>query len=211
MYNRSFLRNMDLLRREILKTKNREQSDIWLEVKDFMLTGHYSSYKQCSELVRMSLSGYDDSYIARSFNIEEGTVRIHKRNISNELYALFGKDFFELFDNFSSNKKQIISRVGYAKCFDKSSTDLLPDVIPAMVSTSVGLEEPLESINLDSCHREISFLVRHSLSKIKEEFRSLDLLKLEYLIGVLNRKSGTVEDRRELLALLIKGGNETND
>lgn len=211
MYNRSFLRNMDLLRREIVKTKNKEQGDIWLEVKDFVLSGRYSSYKQCSELVEMVLSGYNDSYIARSFNIEEGTVRIHKRNISNELYAIYGKDFFELFDNFSSNKKQIISRVSYAKCFDKGSNDLLPDIISAMVSTSIGVEEPLDFIDLDSCHKEISFLVRHSLSKIKEEFKGLDILKLEYLIKVLNRKSGTVNDRQELLALLIKGGNVTND
>ena len=211
MYNRSFFRNMDLLRKEIVKTKNKEKGDIWLEVKDFILTGCYSSYKQCSELVGMVLSGYSDSYIARNFNVEENTVRIHKRNISNELYALFGKDFFDLFENFQSNKKLILARLNNAKYCDKSFNDLLPDVISALVSTSIGIEEPLDYIDLNSCHKEISFLVRHSLDKIKGEFRGLDVLKLEYLTRVLNRKSGTVNDRQELLALLIEGGNITND
>lgn len=210
MYNKSFFRNMGLLKKQIVGSKNKEQGDIWLEVRSFMLSGCYSSYKQCKDLVSMIMSGYNDSYIARSFNVEETTVRIHKRNVSNDLYNLFGNDFFDLFEDFSSNKEEIKLRLVSAKLCNSGANDLLPDVISAMVSSSIGIEEPLNNIDLNSCHREISFLVRHSLDKIRNEFKGLDTLKVEYLLRVLNGKAGSAKDRQELITLLYKE-DKTND
>lgn len=210
MYTKSFFRSMNLLKKQIVSERNKEEGDIWLEVKDLMVSGSYSTYKQCKEFVTMVMSGYNDSYIARNFNIEEPTVRIHKRKISNELYSLFGKDFFDLFDNFSANKETIKARLINAKSCNITSNDLVPDIITALVATSINAEEPLSSIDLGFCHKEISFLVRHSLKKIREEFKDLDVLKLEYLLRVLNRQTGSAKDRQEIITLLYKG-DTTND
>lgn len=209
MYSKGFYRNMILLKKEISQRRDKEGAEVWLHIKSVLEKGGFSSYKRAGELSSLILNGFKDSYIARNFGVEESTIRIHKRNLSKELYDLFGDDFFELFDNFKMNKDEINSRIYVAEHSGSVAFDLIIDEIQTLLNAKLeenrmvkDFKPEEETISFDSCNAEISFLVRHSKSKIKDELNALNMDKLAYLVGILNLKCGSSKERYELLSLL---------
>lgn len=201
-YSKNFFRCMKECKDAIFKSKNSDAGKIWLEVKKFVETGKYTSYKRADELVKLILGGYTDKYIANSLGIGETTVRIHKRNLSNDLYGLFGIDFFDLLADYDNNRELVGSRMISVRNVDVKSTDLFPEDLLALVnSTSVT---DISELDIDSCRAEVSYLLKHSLTSLKTDFKKVNVDKLNYLLGIINCTKGTPKDRYYLLSLLLK-------
>ena len=211
MYKISFYRAMKLAKEDIASKKDKPAGELWLRVKDFMVAGNFSKYKKAGQLSKSILEGYSDSYTARVLGVEESTVRVHINNLSKELYNLFGNDFFDLLKDYSTNKKEIERRLTGVETVQLSSRDVLPEELLILITKSPRFGTSLEKndIDLSSCHAEISFLMRHSNSKLKSELSTLSIEKLNYLLDLIDLKVDATA-RGELLALLINKEEQVN-
>lgn len=207
MYNIGFLRAMSLAKEDIAKRKDKPAGEAYLTLKKFLEQGSYSTYKKAGLLATHVLGGYSDSYTARALDISEATLRVHKRNISIELYNLFGEDFFELLSNYTENKQEILNRLSIISTFNLSSRDILPEELLVILSSLKGGCNNLtdDDVSISACEREISYLVRHSLNLAKRELESLDTDKLIYLINLLD-KNIEAKNRGELLSKIYEEG-----
>lgn len=208
-YNKNFFINMKDCKDCISRQRNAEAGKVWLSVKSFAESGVYSSYKKSSDLVKLILGGYNDSYIATNLGIEQPTVRIHKRNISNELYFILGYDFFDLLKSYNENKEEVSVRMSSIDNFNLKTTDLVSEDIIALVNSSTI--SPIKSIDLDECKKELSFLSKYSITSIKRDCRSLDLNKLHYILGVIDSSVGNSKDRSYIINLLTGGSLENGN
>ena len=94
-----------ICRDRIYEKKDRAAADVYILVKDFVESGKYSRCRRASELITMQLRGYNDRNIAERYNISAETVRVERRQISNELWSIFGIDFFDRLLNYKENKE----------------------------------------------------------------------------------------------------------
>ena len=209
MYTTNFLRNMMLLKIDITKRRNKEEGEAWLEVKDILVNSSNWSYKKGGELCSLTLEGYKSSYVARTLGISENTLRVQKKVISDEIYGVMGADFFELFDNFKANKKEIYDRIYIGRNLRSTSDNLLVDGVQRLIvnkinsSVDSNVYASSGEVDLSACNAEVSFLVRHSNARVKEELNSLDMVKLGYVMGILNSPSkGLPKERCEILKLM---------
>jgi len=207
MNNIGFFRAMLLAKEDIARRKDKPAGETYLKVRKFIEGGSYSTYKKADILATSVLGGYSDSYTARTLDVSETTLRVHKSNLSKELYILFGDDFFDLLRNYAENKKELLSRLNITSTFNLSSRDILPEELLVVVSNlKVGEQKLTEKdIPISSCEKEISFLVRHSLTLAKKEIYSLDTRKLLYLIDIIDKNTETT-GRGELLSKLYEEG-----
>lgn len=207
-YKRGFYRSMIIAKQKIAEKKDRRAGEVWLEVKDILEMGYFSSYKKAGQLSSLILNGYSDEYISKHFGIEEPTVRVTKRKLSIELYKLFGEDFFDLLLNYNENSREISKRMYIAKNLNKSAVDLIPEEVLTLVNGSLLGKEPKATFDMKDCSKELSFLLSHSKLKLREEVQRLDKEKLSYLLNMLDGKNGTSSDRFDLLYLFkTKEGN----
>lgn len=209
-YSKNFFRCMKECKSIIALNRDTEAGKVWLSVKTFAESGDYSSYKKASALVKLVIGGYSDTYIADSLGIEEATVRIHKRNISNELYKLLGNDFFDLLKDYNANKKEIDIRLSNIKNFNLKSSDVLPSEVLAFVNRST-VTNPINYIDLKECKSELSFIVRHSTSAMQRGAAGLDINKLHYLLSIIDSNLGTPDDRCYVLNLMTGGKLENEN
>lgn len=208
MYKKNFYKEVRELKSSVLKNRNREEGEFWLELKNFLLECNYTSYKDAKELVSLYLEGYNDFSIASTIGVEEGTIRSHKRNLSNILYNMFGEDFFTLFENFSKNKLELKRRLSLVKHIS-SSRDYINSSFPldivSLIRGTVADEPSDISFDLADCRKEVRFLSRYNLKNIKRELDMLDKAKLGYLVGLLEGKKGLDNNLYDLFNS-IEGG-----
>ena len=219
MYRKNFYSNMKSLKNTVAEKRNRDAAEIWLRVEKLLLDVNYSTYKNAKELVMLTMSGYNDEAIAIKLGISEDTVRWNKKCLSDELYIIFGEDFFELFDNFIVNKPVIEARVLTASISLTNTDGLLKRVLPLdiiMVMSNMYTIDKGDTdfnLSLSDCKSELNFLIRHSKSSIISELELLDESKLRYIVGLLSNSKGNYEDKFKLLGLLglIGEVSEEND
>lgn len=183
---RSFFYNLDKTMSDAQINKNMNLYRLCNDVKSYILEGSFTNYKKVNTLLRYW--GDPDSYVAEMTGMKEGTVRVTRRNLSNELYELFGYDFFNAISSGDDEAiREGLYRLSLARkdiCADKY---LYRELIDSIVYGS----NPKESIDLNSCSFEIQFLAKHSKKAIEEEMAMLDKDKLMYLIRMLNNEVDT--------------------
>ena len=188
-YRKNFGSEMKRLKKDIFKRKNKEEGVYWIEVNKFILEGRYSSYKNIQEFVRLLMDDYSIEAISVKLNIQESTVRVQRKNVSDTLYNIFGDDFFEWFNDFYENKEKLYKVLFLAKSTVSSNyiSNLIPVEVQSIVS-DVTKDSP-SIYSLDDAYvdykKEINFLVRHSLNNIKRECSELDPIRLSSLMHIL--------------------------
>lgn len=183
---RSFFYNLDKTIEYAQVENNKELYKFCYEVKNFIIGGSFTRYKKVSTL--MSYWGEPDSFVAKMTGMKESTIRVTRRNLSNELYEQFGYDFFSLVQIGDKNSiKEGTYRFDLAKKEISSGNFLYRELID-QISRGVFIEE---AIDIKSCALEIQFLVRHSKKAIEKEIEMLDKNKLAYLIKMLDNEVDT--------------------
>ena len=186
---RSFFYNLDKTLEDAKISNNTNLYRLCSDVKGFVCKGTFTRYKKVNILLRYW--GEPDSYVAKMTGMKEGTVRVTRRNLSNELYELFGYDFFTVIrPGDSSSIKEGLYRLSLAKKDISSSDYLYRELIDDIMYGS----NTLEGINIDSCSLEIQFLLKHSKKAVQEEMAMLDKNKLAYLIKMLDNEEGSFPD-----------------
>lgn len=204
---RSFFKNMLLAKDRIGEEKDYNAGLYYKNLEMFVTEGKYTSYRGATKMSRLLLNGYGDSYIANYFGITETTVRVHRRDMSCELYKLFGNNFFDLLKEFTKNKEILEDRMFVAHSSDYDRRSFVLSEVINFVATSGATCEELD-VTVNDCPMELSFLMRYGIQAIKEEMKDLDLKKLDYLFKVLDGELGDINEKSTLLNLLRKVGND---
>lgn len=202
---KNFVATMMICRGRIYEKKDRAAADVYILVKDFVESGKYSRCRRASELVTMQLRGYNDKNIAERYNISTETVRVERRQISNELWSIFGLDFFDRLLNYRENKEYINKCLMGIKSFDiRLAGTVLGEVIKESKFAYNDFENGFErsevsAYNSEDMQDEVDFLRRYSYAFLEEDLKRVDLGKLHYLLEVLDGNKGTFIDRAELI------------
>lgn len=196
---RSFFYNLDKTMSDARINRNNELYKLCDDVKQYVLEGSFTNYKKAKML--LSYWGEPDSFVTSMTGMKEGTVRVTRRNLSNELYELFGYDFFNAIA--IGDKKAIsegVYRLGLVKKDISSDKFLYREFINDIFRGS----EYNDDIDIKSCAMEIQFLLKHSKSSIEKELELLDKDKLAYLIRMLNNESGSISNIHKLVRCFEK-------
>lgn len=187
---RSFFKAMLGCRVVIYEKRDRAAADVYSSVEKFLKEGHYSSYRKANELATLRLGKYSEEAIAAQLGISQGTVRTHTRNVSAELYQLFGSNFFDLLSNYAENRLTVDSVMYRVKHQNKMAVSyVLSDVISAIKDRSTVSKE----FQLCDCSQELDFLCRYSRSFLDSVLSEVDVDKLAYLLDVLDGRRGSPE------------------
>lgn len=196
---RSFFYNLDKTMSDARINRNNELYKLCDDVKQYVLEGSFTNYKKVKML--LSYWGEPDSFVTSMTGMKEGTVRVTRRNLSNELYELFGYDFFNAIA--IGDKKAIsegVYRLGLVKKDISADKFLYREFINDIFRGS----EYNDDIDIKSCAMEIQFLLKHSKSSIEKELELLDKDKLAYLIRMLNNESGSISNIHKLVRCFEK-------
>lgn len=196
---RSFFYNLDSVLADSQKSHNKELYSLCYDVKQFVMQGTFTNYKKVKTI--LGYWGETDSYTAAMTGMKEGTIRVTRRNLSNELYELFGYDFFNVIA--IGDKKAIADgryRLGLASKDISADKFLYREIIDTINRNSNYNDD----IDIKSCSMEIQFLIRHSRSSVNKELEMLDKDKLAFLIRMLNNESGSINNIYNLVRCFEK-------
>lgn len=199
-YKKNFLTKMLILKDEIVASRNKEEAQDYIELKNFTNSCCYFNYKHSVKLVNSYLSGKPTEDIAVMLGITASVCRDHLKEASDNLYKIFGDDFFELFSDYSSNKQEIKNRIHYASFMVKGSSQFIfPDVI---ASIPVSKTSTRRMFTVYECREELEFLLRYSRPVMQEALSSLNTEKLNFILRVMDGEDGTQDERFNIIKIL---------
>lgn len=189
----------------IIKKRDKASAEAYLNLRKFLETEKYSSCKKANEIAKLTLDGYDVHYIASYFGKSYDTIRTEKRRISDELWKMFPKDFFERFEDFSKNQTFINGCLSSLGSFNLTSDKILFLELVNTVRTKSGLSYD-GKFDYALFREELQFLKLYSKLFIDSDLENVDISKLKYLLDVLDGRSGSIFEKGEILKI-IKGGD----
>lgn len=196
---RSFFYKLDKVLMDARINRNDELYNLCYDVKEYILEGSFTRYKKVNLL--LTYWGETDSYTASMTGMKEGTIRVTRRNLSNELYELFGYDFFNII---SLGDKKAISEGRYRLGLVKKDIRADKFLYRELLGDIDGGSDVDDDVDIKSCAMEIQFLIKHSRNTIKKELTMLDSKKLAYLIRMLNNESGSIMNIHNLVRCFEK-------
>ena len=197
----NFIKLLKKCKEEIYERKDKEAARVFLKVKEYVLDGKYSTLRVAPKLVSLMMDGLSDDCISSAFSVSESRVRVMKKQVSDELYRVFGTDFFDLLVDYgsASSKEEVDKRL----CIANHVNDNICDYVPDFVISSIDAcsKRVIRDISLEDCEDEICFLLKHSKKALSNEIQELEDTKLCFLLGVLN---GNIADRGQERIELIQ-------
>lgn len=199
VYSKSFFKEMRRVKKRIEEERNVQAGRLYVKVEKFVLNCSYSSYKYAKTLVKLFLEGRSEKEISEVMGISEVTVRYHElTSLSNKLYSIYGKDFFNLMKDFYENKEELRRRVLYVDCVEKNKYDYCVSNVISEAKEDYS-DLCLSTYDIKDCSKELDFILKYSIKSIKEEMKQLDKDKLNYLLSVIDGEAGSVTDRCNLI------------
>lgn len=196
---RSFFYNLDSVISDSQNTHNKELYSLCYDVKQFVMEGTFTNYKKVKTI--LGYWGEPDSYVSKMTGMKEGTVRVTRRNLSNELYEIFGYDFFNII---SVGDSKAISDGRYRLDLASKNISANKYLYQEFINTVTNGSVLDDSIDIKSCAMEIQFLIKHSRNSIEKELEMLDKDKLAFLIRMLNNESGSITNIYNLVRCFEK-------
>ena len=204
----NFFSEMLKCKRYIYDHKDRGAALAFKEVQRFVETGKYSSCKKAAEIGKRLLAGYSKDEIAQLFNLSPETIRTNKKNMSAELWLLFPSDFFDRLCDYANNRDYIKSCLYSISTYDVTSDKIvLLDVLREISNRSDGIDS--FDYSLQELGNELDFLLRYSKGFLENEFASVDIDKLAYILKVLDKKKVSPSLKRsDVVKILMSNEKE---
>lgn len=203
MREKSFYKSLVEAKASAVEQKNTIAVNLINRVSKYILRGSFSSYKKAGTISRLFLDGASDPFVALTLGISESTVRVQRRNLSKELYFLFGNDFFDILKELPASKVAVSRRIYLVESMNKEPEELFFVEFLSLLKGSV-LSVDTSEVDIKECGKEISFLVNNSRAFIGKELSALKPENLGYLLGVIEGNRGTESDRFNLLRLITE-------
>lgn len=196
----NFLKCLRDAKSDALQRKDHGMATIIMEINNFVRGCSYTSCKIGKRVLECITNGQPDKEIALSLGVTEERVRGVRKQLSDELYAIYGTDIFELISEYRQNYEVIRNRLDYALHFSDGVHNLVcSEVIRGMYSYG---KKSAKSYDLRECSEELDFLIKYSVKNIENNLGLVDKDKLAYLFEVLNGTKGSRDDRIKLMKSL---------
>lgn len=176
---------------------DQERVEFLSELKGYIQSGICISYK--NKMQYLPLWGEKSVDVAKILGVNPGTVRGARSLMSDELYRLFGIDFFTVLEK---DLKAAVRRF-YVIQHSRGTKETLfiPGFSQLLPQLDVNVD--VEGVGFKDCRKEAEFLKRYTKKEIEKEFAGLDQKKLCYVLSLLDGESG-VKDRFNLFWYLLK-------
>lgn len=164
------------------------------ELKGYIQFGSCISYK--NKMQYLPLWGEKSVDVAKILGVNPGTVRGARSLMSEELYGLFGRDFFTVLekDLKAAVRRFYVIQHNRETLFIPGFSQLLPQF---------DAEFDIDGVSFKDCRKEAEFLKKYTKKGIEKEFAGLDQKKLCYVLSLLGEENG-VKDRFNLFWYLLK-------
>ena len=201
---------------DLLDKKGGSDVDIRLEVldalKDFVYAGNYTKYRSKGSLLDYERIGTKTKLIAKNMNMTAEAVRLARKRVSDDLYAILGGDVIERI--VSGAISECLSVRQSIEVYDYAYTTydfLLEETIDCL--KNYYTESRKEKFELTGCMDELAFLSMFTLKRLGLIVNKLDKDKLNYVIQVIKGKGDCSEgDRLQVLKYItsVKSMRDSN-
>lgn len=183
----NFFRTLDTSIKDCSSSGDVASLAILERLKMYLSTGNFSSYSRAKELISVNgLSWKEASYVLK---IKPDTVKRARYVLSEEVWNIVGKDFFDRLKE---------GDLAYCDSIVESlHVEEIVSPIPLDVSKlirSLASEEDLNSIGsvteLSAYSKELDFLVGVSEPMVRAKVSNLDIGRLLALLGILDGSLG---------------------
>lgn len=202
----NFFSEMLKCKKKIYDKRDRVLADKFIILQEFVESGVYSSCKKADEIAKLTLKGYNAHVLAEHFNLAYDTIRTEKRLISNELWKIFPKNFFEKFLEYRENKQYIDDCFYSMGVHDLTSDDFL--LLDVKRSINHINNNTFEVFDIKDLTYEIEFLQRYSKTFFNSDLSNVDKEKLMYIIDILDGKKVNASLRTDIIKELQGGSSK---
>jgi hypothetical protein len=179
---------IDSVEKSAKNSGNKEQLELAMETKNFVKTT--SIIKRKNWDVIRNFWNKPDTLIAERTGIKESNIRGIKKQVSDQIIALLGKDFISnMVVGSPEGVKDCKYRLSVLQENKKVSNFFPYEFVDAVQNASVEID-----FETRDCKAELDFLKRFSLPSFTKQLQELDPDKVAYLLRVLDRQAGTYEE-----------------
>lgn len=184
---------------DLLDKKGGSDVDIRLEVldalKDFVYAGNYTKYRSKGSLLDYERIGTKTKLIAQNMNMTAEAVRLARKRVSDDLYAVLGEDVIERI--VSGAISECLSVRQSIEVYDYAYTTydfLLEETMDCLDNAYIG--DGKEEFELTDCMDELAFLSMFTLVRLDWIVDKLDTDKLNYIIRLVKGRGSYPEGNR---------------
>ena len=169
------------------------------ELKDFVYGGSYTKYRSKQILLEHEMIGSSSKVIAKRMKISEEAVRLARKRVSDDLYAVLGEDVVERITLGKIHDcKSVYNNIQTIKYMYHINDFLLDSVMDCLDNAYIG--DGKEKFDLSDCRDELAFLSMFTFMRFNLLVEALDSDKLNYIIRLIKGEGAYAEgDRLQVL------------
>ncbi len=195
-----FFTRIDQMEKLAKSSENTDQLQLVIKTKNFIKEGKFTTRKHAVKV--LSYWGKTDSYVASKTGLSETNIRAIRGKLSLELFQLFGSDYLDCLEAGDKKSLRYCSFRLNLIISNKNASDFFPEEYLDYIDEN----SELESFEILDCKEEYEFLKRYSKANFKKELSSLNPNKVAFLIRVLNKEEGSVEETYSFMKRLMEVG-----
>lgn len=188
---------------DLLDEKGEQDTNYRLEVlkelKEFVYDGNYTKYRNKRSLLDYERFGTKTKLIAQNMNMTSEAVRLARKRVSDDLYAVLGEDVVERIVSGSINECSSIYNDIQALRYMYDTYDfILESVMGCLDNAYIG--DRKEKFDLSDCKDELAFLSMFTFMRFNLLVEALDSDKLNHIIRLIKGEGAYAEgDRLQVL------------
>ena len=188
---------------KLLDVKEEQDTNYRMEVleelKDFVYDGAYTKYRNKRILLDHEMIGSSSKVIARKMKISEEAVRLARKRVSDDLYAVLGEDVVERITLGDLDEcKTVYDDIQAIKYMYHINDFLLDSVMDCLDNAYIG--DGKEKFDLSDCRDELAFLSMFTFMRFNLLVEALDSDKLNHIIRLIKGEGTYAEgDRLQVL------------
>ena len=177
------------------------------ELKDFVYSGIYTKYRNKRILLDHEMIGSSSKVIAKRMEVTKDAVRLARKRVSDDLYAVLGEDVVERITLGDLDEcKTVHDDIQAIKYMYHINDFLLDSVMDCLDNAYIG--DGKDKFDLRECKDEIIFLSMFTLMRFELLVETLDSDKLNYVIRLIKGEGTYAEgDRLKVLKYITSPAN----
>ena len=180
------------------------------ELKDFVYDGAYTKYRNKRILLDHEMIGSSSKVIARKMKISEEAVRLARKRVSDDLYAVLGEDVVERITlGKIHDYKSVYNNIQTIKYMYHINDFLLDSVMDCLDNAYIG--DGKDKFDLSDCRDELAFLSMFTFMRFNLLVEALDSDKLNHIIRLIKGEGAYAEGDRLKVLKYITSAKSVKD
>ena len=180
------------------------------ELKDFVYSGMYTRYRNKRILLDHEMIGSSSKVIAKKMKISEEAVRLARKRVSDDLYAVLGEDVVERITLGKIHDcKSVYNNIQTVRYMYDTYDFILESVMGCLDNAYIG--DGKEKFDLSDCRDELAFLSMFTFMRFNLLVEALDSDKLNHIIRLIKGEGAYAEGDRLKVLKYITSAKSVKD